>query len=44
MEKMDEPAEQLEIFQYELIKLLKKMNKNLEEINNHLEKLSSKKT
>jgi len=41
---MDEPAEQLEIFQYELIKLLKKMNKNLEEINNHLEKLSSKKT
>ena len=38
---MSEPAEQMEIFQYELLKVLKKMNKNLEKINTNLEKLNN---
>jgi len=40
----EEPAEAEEIFQYELVKILRKMNKSLESININLEHIRKKMT
>jgi len=39
---MDEPAEQAEIFQYELLKIMKKINETMDKMEKHLEELSKK--
>jgi uncharacterized protein YukE len=38
----DEPAEEEEIFQYEMVKAMRKMNKTLERIANSLEQIEKK--
>lgn len=38
----EEPAEEEEIFQYEMLKEIRKLNKTLEGINSNLEKMRKK--
>jgi hypothetical protein len=40
---MDEPAEQAEIFQFELLKKMDKLIESFEKVNKSLEKLAEKK-
>ena len=39
---MEEPAEQAEIFQYELLKVIKKISETMDKMEKHLEELSKK--
>lgn len=39
---MEEPAEQAEIFQYELLKVMKKISTTMDKIEQHLDALSKK--
>ena len=39
---MDEPAEQAEIFQYELLKIMKRISETLDKMEKHLDALSKK--